>query len=134
MSAGGSELLALALALEAEDTSDADAVAALVRAADGSPSALMGAYAYALCLAKDLPYDPGNDRTLALLTSALQRAVRDYGEHGRGDGTSLLEHIVEVAGLRQVSTAAVAGRDAELQADLDRLRPHGADGPDDGPP
>lgn len=127
MPATGSELLALALALEVEASSDEEAVAALVAAADASPTALMGAYAYALCLAKDMPYDTSNDRTLGLLTTALQQAVREHGEHGRGDA-ALLEHIVEVSGAAPLSAAAVASRAAALQADLDKLRPPGDEG------
>ena len=122
MPAAGHELLALALSLQVEET-DAEAVVdALLESAEHSPTALMGAYAYALCLARDMPYDPGSEHTLGLLTKALHRAVRHAGALRGGEGTNLLEHIVAVSGSAPLAPGAVASRSGELQADVERLR------------
>lgn len=128
----GPELLALALSLEAEDVSDEEAVVSLVEGAGCSATALMGAYAYALSLARDMPYDTSNERTLGLLTRALQRAVRLSGEQQSSDGATLLQHIVEVSGKASVGPSAVALRTAEVEADVDHLR--AAADIDDGSP
>ena len=123
MTTDGRELLALALALAAEDADDEQAVASLVDSAGCSATALMGAYAFALSLARDMPFDTSNERTLRILTEALQRAVRLCGERHDGDATAgLLQHIVEVSGQAAVAPRAVASRTAELEADLDHLR------------
>lgn len=123
MTTDGRELLALALALEAEDADDEQAVASLVDSAGCSATALMGAYAFALSLARDMPYDTTNERTLRILTQALQRAVRLSGERHDADETAgLLQHIVEVSGQGAVGPGAVASRTAELEADLGHLR------------
>lgn len=123
MTTDGRELLGLALALAADDPVDEHVVEALVEAADCSPIALMGAYAFALSLARDLPYDTSNERTLNLITRALQRAVRLSGERHAHDGTvGLLRHIEEIAGRAAVHPEAVASRVAEVDADLGALR------------
>lgn len=124
----GPELLALALALEADGATDDEAVASLVEAAECSATTLMGAYAYALSLARDMPYDTSNERTLGLLTRALQRAVRLSGEHQSTDEATLLQHIVEVSGKASVTPSAVASRTAEVEAVVDNLRPPDEDG------
>lgn len=123
MATDGPELLALALSLEADEVPEEEAVGALMQSAEYSPTALMGAYAYALCLARDMPYDPRGEQTLGLLTKALQRAVRHGTEHTGGEGTSLLEHIVEASGMGPLAPSAVASRTAEVRAGLDMLRP-----------
>jgi hypothetical protein len=122
MPADGPQLLALALSLEADEVPGEEAVDALLGAAGHSPTALMGAYAYALCLARDMPYDARNDQTLGLLTRALQRAVRHSADYPGSEGTSLLEHIVEASGMGPLDPSAVASRTAEVQAGLDMLR------------
>ena len=123
MTTDGRELLGLALALETESADDERVIAALIDAADCSPTALMGAYAFALSLARDLPYDTSNERTLGLITRALQRAVRLSGQNHAPDGTaSLLGHIVEVAGRAALQPDAVARRTAEVDADVGTLR------------
>lgn len=125
MSADGPELLAVALslAIEVDDFGEETAIEALVEASGCSPSALMGAYAYGLSLAREQPYDASNERTLGFLTRALQRAVRLCGEHQAAEGASLLELIVQVAGSASVTPTAVASRTAEVDADIDHLRP-----------
>lgn len=117
------ELLALALELEADSVAEEAAIATLVEAAAGSPITLMGAYAYALSLAHDRPYDLSNEHMLGLLTKALQRAVRLSGEHRSHDGAGLFQHIVDVSGQQAVTPSAVAARTAEVEADLAQLRP-----------
>lgn len=134
MATDGPELLALALSLEAEDVADEEAVASLVESAGGSATALMGAYAFALSLARDMPYDTSHERTLGLLTRALQRAVRMSGEHQPpDDAATLLRHIVEVSGQASVGPGAVASRSAELDADIDHLRSPGDERTDPAP-
>lgn len=123
MTTDGRELLGLALALESESADDEWVITALIDDAGASPTALMAAYAFALSLARDLPYDTSNERTLSLITRALQRAVRLSGQRHEPDGTaSLLGHIVEVAGRAAVRPEAVALRVAEVDADLGTLR------------
>jgi len=131
MTIDGRELLGLALALAAEDTDDERVVSELVDGSGCSPRALMGAYAFALSLARDLPYDTSNERTLGLLTRALQRAVRLTGQHhGPDDGTDgLLQHIVDVSGRSAVRPEAVASRVAEIDADVGSLRATTSDQP-----
>lgn len=119
----GADLLALVLELVAEGSDDDDIVRSLVMAAGGNATTLMGACAYALSLARDMPYDPGNERTLRLLTEALQRAVHTSGESPSEDHDTLLRHIVEYSGGWSVAPDAVAARTAELDADLETLRP-----------
>lgn len=131
MAAAASELLAQALALAhgGDHETDEQAVAVLVDIAEYSPTALMGAYALALSLARDMPYDTSNERTLSLLTRALQQAVRLSGVHHTPDGTaSLLRHIVEIAGKSAMTPGAVASRTAEIDADVGHLRPHDDEG------
>lgn len=123
MAAEGSDLLAMALELQAEGTGDEEAVASLVEAAHGSATTLMSGCAYALSLARGMPYDSANQRTLRLLTAALQHAVHTSGEEPSEDRDSLLRHIVEVAGGAAMAPPAVASRIAELDADLETLRP-----------
>lgn len=132
----GSDLLALVLELSAEESADGEIVDALVVAAHGHPTPLMGACAYALSLARDLPYDTANERTLRLLTEALQRAVHSSGEAPSEDRDSLLRHIMEYSGGSAMAPRAVASRMAELDADLEALRPSedgGEDGGDSAP-
>ena len=126
MAAAASELLAHALAFSLEGHAGGrDPVDELVEIADCSPTVLMGAYALALTLARDMPYDTSNERTLGLLTQALQRAVRLSGERGSPDGSaSLLRHIVEVAGQSALAPGAVASREAEVEADVGHLWAH----------
>ncbi len=119
----GADLLALVLELAAEGTDDDDIVRSVVMAAGGSATTLMGACTYALSLARDMPYDTGNERTLRLLTEALQRAVHTSGESPSEDHYTLLRHIVEYSGGWSVAPEAVATRTAELDADLETLRP-----------
>ncbi|MFP5376776.1 MAG: hypothetical protein ACLGIO_08355 [Acidimicrobiia bacterium] len=124
MTTDGRELLGLALALEDEGAEDERVIDALVEASRCSPTALMAAYAFALSLARDLPYDTSNERTLGLITRALQRAVRLSGQRQAADGTpGLLRHIEEVAGQAAVRPDAVASRTAEVDADLVGLWP-----------
>jgi hypothetical protein len=128
MATDGRELLAVALGLEAEEPDDELVVAELLEAAEGSPTALMGAYAFALSLARDMPYDTSNERTLAILTRALQRAVRASGERHDSEVTAgLLSHIVEVSGKAAMGPQAVAERVAEVDADVGILRHTAAD-------
>lgn len=124
MTTDGRELLGLALALAAEEPRDDHVVEALVEAAGASPTSLMGAYAFALSLARDLPYDTSNERTLGLLTRALQQAVRLSGlRHDHDHETvGLLRHIEEIAGKAAVRPEAVASRVAEVDADVGTLR------------
>ncbi|HVM04198.1 MAG TPA: hypothetical protein VM242_03405 [Acidimicrobiales bacterium] len=123
MATDGRELLAVALGLEAEELDDELVVAELLEAAEDSPTALMGAYAFALSLARDMPYDTSNERTLAIITRALQRAVRASGERHDSEATAgLLSHIVEVSGRAAVAPQAVAERVAEVDADVGILR------------
>ena len=123
MTADGRELLAVALGLEAEEPDDELVIAELLDAAEGSPTALMGAYAFALSLARDMPYDTSNERTLAILTRALQRAVRASGERHDSEATAgLLSHIVEASGKAAMGPQAVAERVAEVDADVGTLR------------
>jgi hypothetical protein len=117
------ELLALALELESESVAEESAIATLVEAAGCSPTTLMGAYAYALSLAHDQPYDLSNEHMLGLLTKALQRAVRLSGEQRTHDGAGLFQQIVDVSGRRSVTASAVAARTAEVEADVAHLRP-----------
>jgi hypothetical protein len=70
----GSELLALALALEEEAVDDDQAAAELAAGAEGSAVTLQAAHAHALSLARELPYDEKAQRTVELLQRALQRA------------------------------------------------------------
>lgn len=128
MSADGPELLALALSLEADGVGEEAAVASLVESAQFSCTKLMAACAYALSLARDMPYDAANERTLQLLTQALQWAVRMTGESASEDHTVLLDQIVESSGRASVAPAAVASRTAEVDADLDKLRAAGDGG------
>ena len=132
MATAVSELLALALALahDGDGTSPGtEAVESLVESADGSPTALMGAYALALSLARDMPYDTSNERTLSLITRALQRAVRLSGQRHAADGSdNLLRHIVDVAGQAAFAPDAVASRTAEVEDDLGHLRHDDAGG------
>lgn len=125
MATDARELLGLALALASEGDDDERVIDELVEAADGSATALMGAYAFALSLARDLPYDTSNEHTLSVLTRALQRAVRLSGEHHDHDhdGTvGLLRHIEEVAGRAAVRPEAMESRAAEVDADVGSLR------------
>lgn len=122
MSADGPELFALALSLEADGVEEEDAVSALVESAQCSGTSLMAACAYALSLARDMPYDAVTARTVALLTRALQRAVRLSGQVVSEDHAVLLEQIVQFSGQASVAPGAVASRMAELDADLDKLR------------
>jgi len=122
MSVEGSDLLALVLELAAEGGHDEDIVTSLVETACGSPTTLMAACAYALSLARDLPYDSANERTLRLLTQALQRAVHTSGEAPSEDHDSLLRHIVEYSGGAAMTPGAVASRSAAVDADLATLR------------
>ena len=126
MPAAGHELLALALAMHSDEIDDGEIVDALLESAEHSPTALMGAYAYGLCLARDMPYDPGSEHTLNLLTRALHRAVRHAGALRGGEGTTLLEHIVAVSGSAPLDPGAVASRTADMHADVERLR-HGVE-------
>jgi len=130
MSAGGPELLALALSLEADGVGQEEAVTALLESAQCSCTTLMAACAYALSLVRDMPYDAANERPLQLLTDALQRAVRITGEPPSQDNTVLLDQIVEISGRESVAPGAVASRMAELDADVDKLRAAG-DGEDE---
>lgn len=122
MSAEGPELLALALALEAEGADDEQVIASLVELAQGSCISLMGASAYALSLARDMPYDTANERTLSLLTRALQQAVHMSGAVPSDDRATLLRQIVETSGGASMTPGAVASRVAQLDADLETLR------------
>lgn len=133
MSSDATELLALALSLatEVDEFGDDTAVEALVESSGCSPSALMGAYAYALSLAREQPYDASNERTLGFLTKSLQRAVRLCGEHQAAEGASLLELIVKASGSASFTPTAVATRTAEVDADIDHLRPHDEDADED---
>jgi hypothetical protein len=128
MSMEGADLLALVLELVAEGSDDDDIVGSLVMAAGGSATTLMGACTYALSLARDMPYDAGNERTLKLLTAALQRAVHVSGAASSEDRDTLLRHIVEYSGGWSMTAPAVASRVAELNADLETLRPPDDDG------
>lgn len=128
MAADGPDLLALVLELTADGAGDEEAVASLVEAAHGSASTLMGACAYALSLARDLPYDSANERTLQLLTVALHRAVQASGDVPVDDRATLLRHIVEFSGGAAMAPGAVAERVAELDASLDTLRAAGDSG------
>ena len=130
MSADGPELLALALSLESDGVAQEEAVAALLESAQCSCTTLMTACGYALSLVRDMPYDAANERTLELLTQALQRAVRITGEPPSHENTVLLDQIVEISGRASVAPGAVASRMAELDADLDKLRSAG-DGEDE---
>ncbi len=127
MSMEGADLLALVLELVAEGSDDNEIVSSAVMAAGGSATNLMGACTYALSLTKDMPYDKGNERTLRLLTEALQRAVHTSGETSSEDRDTLLRHIVEYSGGWSMAPDAVATRTAELDAELETLRP-----PEDG--
>jgi hypothetical protein len=121
MTTSGPDLLALALALDAEGTDEDETVAALVEVARCSGTTLMGACTYALSLARHLPYDLGAERPLRLLTRALQQAVQQSGELPSEDRTTLLRQIVEASGLAAVAPGAAARRAAEVDADLDKL-------------
>lgn len=123
----GADLLALVLELTAEGSGDDDIVSSLVMAAGGSATTLMGACTYALSMARDMPYDTGNERTLRLLTEALQRSVHSSGEIPE-DRDTLLRHIVEYSGGWSMTPPAVASRMAEVEADLETLRPPEDDG------
>lgn len=125
MSADGSELLALALSLEADGTDDEAVIASLVATAQGSATALMSACAYALSLSRDMPYDTANERTLDLLTQAAQQAVRTSGDIPSQDVAPLLQQIVEISGRASVTPGAVASRTAEVDADVEKLRAGG---------
>lgn len=82
--------------------------------------------ALALSLARGMPYDAANERTLRLLTRALQQAVHMSGEmSSEDDHAVLLEQIVQYSGRASVEPGAVASRTAELDADLDKLRATG---------
>ena len=125
----GADLLALVLELVAEGSDDDAIVGSLVMAAGGSATTLMGACTYALSLARDMPYDTGNERTLRLLTGALQRVVHTSGAAASDDRDTLLRHIVEYSGGWSMAPPAVASRVAELDADLETLRPTDDDEP-----
>lgn len=118
------ELLALALELEADAVATETAIATLVEASGHSPTALMGAYAYARSLAEDQPYDQCTEHMLELLTKALQRAVRLTGEQPTTEGAGLFQHIIDVSGSESVNPSAVASRMAEVEAGVEHLRPH----------
>lgn len=118
------ELLALALELEADAVATETAIATLVEASGHSPTALMGAYAYAHSLAEDQPYDPCTEHMMELLTKALQRAVRLTDEQSGGEAAGLFQHIVDVSGSDSVDPSAVALRTAEVEAGVEHLRPH----------
>lgn len=119
----GPELLALALELEADAVAPESAIATLLEAAGRSPTTLMGAYAYAHSLAEDQPYDECTEHMLDLLTKALQRAVRLTGKNQVTDAPGLYQHIIDVSGRGSVAPGAVASRMAEVDADIDLLRP-----------
>lgn len=122
MSVAGAELLALALALEAEGSDDETAVMSLAERAHYSGTALMSAVTYALSLGRDLPFDQGREHTLVLLTRAVQRAVRLSGEVPSEARTILLTQIEGVSGPASMRPRAVAARGAELDAELESLR------------
>lgn len=126
MLAYGPELLALALSLEADGADDEETVAALVESARCSGTTLMAACTYALSLARDMPYDNANERSLGLLTRALKQAVRMSGEVASQDRAVLLDQIVQSSGRASLAPGAVASRMAELDADLANLR-HSSD-------
>lgn len=118
----GPQLLALALELAAHGADDDETVAILVEAAQGSATTLMAAGAYAVSLARDLPHDVAHERTVGLLTLAVQRAVQRSGDPIAEDRAGLLRHILEVSGGAPMTRHAVATRTAELDADLEKLR------------
>lgn len=122
MPADGSELLALALSYSIEDVADLEAVEALAEASGYSPTSLMSACSYAQAMARDKPLDTSNERTLDLLTRAVQRAAYLSGEQEAADRAPLMEQIVETAGEAAVEPGAVASRTAELDAAVDQLR------------
>ena len=122
MPADGPELLAMALSLGIENVADIEAVESLVEASGYSPTSLMAACSYAQAMARDKPLDTTNERTIDLLTRAVQRAAYLAGEQEAADRTPLLEHIVETAGESAVAPGAVASRTAELDAAVDQLR------------
>ena len=122
MSADGSELLALALSLDADGVDEDEAVDSLVMTAEASATTLMGACAYALSLSRDMPYDRANEHTLALLTRAAQQAVRICWNVPSGDRAWLLHQIVEASGRASIGPRAVASRSAEVEADVGKLR------------
>lgn len=95
----------------------------------------MGAYADPLSLARDMPDDTSHERTLGVLTKALQRAVRLSGERGSSEAPTLLQHIIEVSSRASVAPTAVASRSAEVDAGVDSLRrSEGGGGPGASPP
>lgn len=120
----GPELLALALELEADAVGVDAAVTTLVEAAGSSLTSLMSAHAYARSLAQDRPYDASTLHMVDLLSRALKRAKRLYEEQPRPDPTSLFQHIIDISGSAAVSPDAVASRTAEVDADVEHLRPH----------
>lgn len=122
MPADGSELLALALSFGIEDVPDIEAVESLVEASGYSPTSLMAACSYAQAMARDKPLDTTTERTIELLTRAVQRAAYLAGEQESADRAPLMEHIVETAGEAAVTPGAVASRSAELDAAVDQLR------------
>lgn len=125
MHADGPELLGLALSLEAAGTDDDEVVTSLLEAARCSVTALMGACTHALSLSRDMPYDETSQRTLDVLTRAAQQAVRMSVDIPSEDRAPLLDHIVEISGRAAVAPGAVASRTAEVDADMDHLRPPG---------
>ena len=127
MAADGSELLALALSYSTEQVAHIEAVESLVEASGYSPTSLMAACSYAQAMARDKPLDTSNQRTLDLLTRAVQRAAhlagaQDSGEQDAADRAPLMDSIVETAGEAAVAPGAVASRTAELDAAVDSLR------------
>ena len=104
------ELLALALAMNAESADSDRIVAALVEQAEGSPGALLSAHARAQALAEQLPYDANAQAVLEIVTQALKQPVT-------ADSPQPAQEALPI------DPGVVAGVDAEtLEHDLDRLR------------
>lgn len=133
----GSELLALALALEEEAVDDDQAAAELAAGAEGSTVTLQAAHAHALSLARELPYDEKAQRTVELLQRALQRAHDPAAAERPGDegwlrpgrdrrfpaeGESARSRLADRLSALGTTLGDNAADPDELASELDRLR------------
>ena len=128
------ELIAVALALEDEGRPDKDVVAALVAAADGHILRLQSAYASALYLTHELPFDQRAHDLAATFLRALEHvAAHEPAGEGSADTDwlgrdtdrdtprALADRLAIATGDRE----AVIRNARQLQADLERLRQEG---------